>query len=279
MRRAREHFVGELPRSARAGLEDRRAALGQLVAAVVARADGQEPATEPNLRMSFLQLELRRIDRELRRAAEDADRPRQDELASAAQRCAARDGCRDGPDGMTDECVTRMAGRAASPRSSTAAEAEAGRPLRRGRCGHRRAARRAARAGGRGRGPALPSLDRPRAAAHPRGRGAAGQADRDERHVGEERADRGEPAARGVDRQALHRPRADPAGPDPGGQPRADPRGREVRLAPRLQVLDLRHLVDPPGDHARAGRPVAHDPHPGAHGGADEPGGRAPSAR
>ena len=50
-----------------------------------------------------------------------------------------------------------------------------------------------------------------------------------------------------------------------------DPRGREVRLAARLQVLDLRDLVDPPGDHARAGRPVAHDPHPGAHGRADEP--------
>ena len=31
-----------------------------------------------------------------------------------------------------------------------------------------------------------------------------------------------------------------------------DPRGREVRLPPRLQVLDLRHLVDPPGDAARA---------------------------
>ena len=52
-----------------------------------------------------------------------------------------------------------------------------------------------------------------------------------------------------------------------------DPRGREVRLAPRLQVLHLRHLVDPPGDHPRAGRPVAHDPDPGAHGRADEQGG------
>ena len=63
----------------------------------------------------------------------------------------------------------------------------------------------------------------------------------------------------------------DAARPDPGGQPRADPRRREVRLAPRLQVLDLRHLVDPPGDHARAGGPVAHDPDPSAHGGAHEP--------
>ena len=126
-------------------------------------------------------------------------------------------------------------------------------------------------AGRRGRRSAVPALDRPGAAAHARGRGAPGQAHRAERHVREERADRGEPAAGGVDRQALHGPRADAARPDPGGQPGADPRGREVRLAARLQVLDLRDLVDPPGDHARAGRPVAHDPHPGAHGRADEP--------
>ena len=39
-------------------------------------------------------------------------------------------------------------------------------------------------------------------------------------------------------------------------------RGREVRLGARIQVLDLRHLVDPPG--APASRPAArpHDPHP-----------------
>src|SRR5829696_6060648 len=38
-----------------------------------------------------------------------------------------------------------------------------------------------------------------------------------------------------------------------------------------LTLLDVCHLVDPPGDHARAGRPVAHDPDPRSHGGADEP--------
>ena len=43
------------------------------------------PASGPNLRLSFLQLEQRRIDRELRRASEAADRPRQDELAVARQ--------------------------------------------------------------------------------------------------------------------------------------------------------------------------------------------------
>ena len=68
------------------GLEDEEPALGQLVAAVVARADGQDPASEPNLRLSFLQLEQRRIDRELRRASEAADRPRQDELARSRAR-------------------------------------------------------------------------------------------------------------------------------------------------------------------------------------------------
>ena len=37
-------------------------------------------------------------------------------------------------------------------------------------------------------------------------------------------------------------------GSDPGGHDRARPRGREVRLPQGLQVLDLRDLVDPPGD-------------------------------
>ena len=44
-----------------------------------------------------------------------------------------------------------------------------------------------------------------------------------------------------------------------------DPRGREVRLAPRLQVLDVRDLVDPPGRAARRREQVAHDPDPGPH--------------
>ena len=53
--------------------------------------------------------------------------------------------------------------------------------------------------------------------------------------------------------------------PDPGGHPRADPGGREVRPPARLQVLDLRDLVDPPGDAARGPAPLAHDPDPGPH--------------
>ncbi len=124
----------------------------------------------------------------------------------------------------------------------------------------------------RGRRSHVPEVDRPRAPPDEGGRGPARQARRAERHGGEERADRGEPAPRGVDRQALLRPRPDAARPDPGGQPRPHPRGREVRLAARLQVLHVRDLVDPPGDHARAGRPVAHDPDSRAHGRADEQG-------
>ena len=55
------------------------------------------------------------------------------------------------------------------------------------------------------------------------------------------------------------------ARPDPGGQSRPDPRGREVRLQARLQALDLRDLVDPPGDQPRALRPGTHDPAADAH--------------
>jgi len=40
----------------------------------------------------------------------------------------------------------------------------------------------------------------------------------------------------------------------------------KVRLPPRLQVLDLRDLVDPPGDLAGARRQGAHDPHSRPHG-------------
>ena len=42
-------------------------------------------------------------------------------------------------------------------------------------------------------------------------------------------------------------------------------RGREVRLPQGVQVLDLRHLVDPPGHLARHRRQVAHHPHPDPH--------------
>jgi hypothetical protein len=48
------------------------------------------------------------------------------------------------------------------------------------------------------------------------------------------------------------------------GQHRPDEGGRQVRVPPRLQILDLRHLVDPAGDHPLDRRPGADHPHPGA---------------
>ena len=56
----------------------------------------------------------------------------------------------------------------------------------------------------------------------------------------------------------LPRPGPRLPGPDPGGHRRPDPRGREVRLAARSEVLDVRHLVDPPGRGAWTRRQVAH---------------------
>ena len=45
-----------------------------------------------------------------------------------------------------------------------------------------------------------------------------------------------------------------------GGDGRSHPGGRPLRLAPRAAVLDLRGLVDPPVDPARADERLAHDP-------------------
>ena len=61
------------------------------------------------------------------------------------------------------------------------------------------------------------------------------------------------------------------ARPGPGRQHRPDPGGREVRLPARLQVLDVRDLVDPAGDLAWPRRPVAHDPGAGPRGRGDAP--------
>ena len=82
---------------------------------------------------------------------------------------------------------------------------------------------------------------------------------------GQEGDDRGQPAPRHLDRQEIHQPRPAVPRPHPGGQHRPDEGGRQVRVPPRLQVLDLRHLVDPPGDHPLDRRPGPHHPHPGAH--------------
>ena len=82
---------------------------------------------------------------------------------------------------------------------------------------------------------------------------------------GAARDDRGQRAPGDLHRQALHQPRPGIPRPDPGGQQRPHARGREVRLPQGLQVLDLRDLVDPPGDHPRDRRPGAHHPRAGAH--------------
>ncbi len=88
---------------------------------------------------------------------------------------------------------------------------------------------------------------------------------------GQAAALRRQPAAGGLHRQALPQPRPELPGPHPGRQHRADAGGRQVRVGPRLQVLDLRHLVDPPGDHAGHRRPEPHDPRAGPHDRDDEP--------
>jgi hypothetical protein len=100
-----------------------------------------------------------------------------------------------------------------------------------------------------------PSSSRSSADDDPRARGPQGQ-DRD---------GGGQPAPGDLDRQEIHEPRPLLPRPDPGGQHGPHEGGREVRVPPGLQVLDLRHLVDPPGDHALDRGPGAHDPHPGPH--------------
>ena len=79
------------------------------------------------------------------------------------------------------------------------------------------------------------------------------------------RIDRGQPAAGGEHRQALHQSRPAVSGPDPGRQYRPDAGGGQVRVPPRIQILDLCHLVGAAGHHARDRGPGAHHPHSGAH--------------
>ena len=115
-------------------------------------------------------------------------------------------------------------------------------------------------AGERGLAAALPVRDRPLPAAHRRGRGRARQAHRARRFRGQGADDQLEPPPRRLDREALPRERYALPRPDSGGRDRPQPRGREVRPPQGLQVLDVRHLVDPPGGAARDRRSVADDP-------------------
>jgi DNA primase len=68
-----------------AGLSDEDPALASVVNQVVHASLDHQGVTEANLRMSFLDLEKRRVERELRRADEEGDFNRQGELARARQ--------------------------------------------------------------------------------------------------------------------------------------------------------------------------------------------------
>ncbi len=81
----------------------------------------------------------------------------------------------------------------------------------------------------------------------------------------EEGNGRGQPAPGDFHRQEIHQPRPAVPRSDPGRQHRLDEGRRQVRISPRLQVLDLCDLVDSPGHHALDRRPGAHHPHSGAH--------------
>ena len=87
--------------------------------------------------------------------------------------------------------------------------------------------------------------------AAPGGRAAAGS---------QAHADRGQPAAGRLDRQEVPESRPVVAGPDPGREHRPDEGGRPLPVPPRLQVLDVRDVVDPPGDRARHRRLRPHHP-------------------
>ena len=125
-------------------------------------------------------------------------------------------------------------------------------PVRRRGVDHRRAA-------------ALPARGRAAHAADGGAGGRAREADRARRPRCQATDDPVEPAPGRLDREELSQPGASVPRPDPGRDTRPDPGGREVRLAPRLQVLDLCHLVDPPGRRPGARRQGADDPDAGAH--------------
>jgi DNA primase len=84
-RRAREHLAAHFD-DPLAGLPDDEPALAALVTDIALAAQEQPASPEAVLRMSILQLEKRRIEREIRRAAHDGDHARQSELAAAEQR-------------------------------------------------------------------------------------------------------------------------------------------------------------------------------------------------
>jgi DNA primase len=84
-RRAREHLVEHFD-DPLAALSEDEPSLAALVTDVALAAQEQPASSEAVLRMSILQLEKRRIEREIRRAAQAGDHARQSDLAAAEQR-------------------------------------------------------------------------------------------------------------------------------------------------------------------------------------------------
>jgi DNA primase len=85
LRRARDHMVAHFD-DPLAALPEDDPALGALVTDVALAAQERPPTGELILRMSILQLEQRRIEREIRRASQDGDHARKSELAAAEQK-------------------------------------------------------------------------------------------------------------------------------------------------------------------------------------------------
>ena len=85
MRRAREYLVAHFD-DPLANLSEDEPALAALVTHTVHAAQEQPAKPESVLRMSILQLEGRRIEREIRRASQEGDHARHTELAAAEQR-------------------------------------------------------------------------------------------------------------------------------------------------------------------------------------------------
>src|SRR5439155_14492670 len=81
----------------------------------------------------------------------------------------------------------------------------------------------------------------------------------------ETRNDGSELAPGDLDREEVYQPRPAVPRPYPGGEHRPDEGGGQIRIPPGLQVLYLRHVVDPAGDHALDRRPGTHHPHSASH--------------
>ena len=85
LRRARDHLVAHFD-DPLAALPEDDPGLGALVTDVALAALERPPTEELVLRMSILQLEQRRIEREIKRASQDGDHARKTDLAAAEQK-------------------------------------------------------------------------------------------------------------------------------------------------------------------------------------------------